>query len=286
MKKLVLFDLDGTLVDAGGCGCRAIARAFEELYGEIPQFSPTLISGRTDYANFTILYGLIKKGKKPTAAELKKIEKKYLELLPQEVHASVRSKKYEVIPGTEKFLNLLAKLAQEKEIVLGLGTGNIEEGARIKLEPSGLLTYFSCGGYGEDGHTRQEMLKAAVKRAEKKYKIKLTPDQVYVIGDTHRDIVAAKNCGFHSAVLTSGFGEMQKIQRAAAELETKDFKDITTFCVWLGIKEDPKGVKRGSYIMPASAIEHVFFSRTGIDEDRLKMFRIKKYEDLESGTIM
>ena len=56
--------------------------------------------------------------------------------------------------------------------------------------------------------------------------------------------------------------------------------------VWLGLKADPKGVKRGRYIMPASAIEHVFFSRTGIDEDRLKMLRIKKYEDLSSGTIM
>ena len=88
------------------------------------------------------------------------------------------------------------------------------------------------------------------------------------------------------AVLTNGFGDAQKIQRAAAELETKDFNDLTTFCVWLGLKTDPKGVKRGSYIMPASAIEHVFFSRTGIDEDRLKMLRIKKYSDLESGTIM
>lgn len=283
MKKLVLFDLDGTLVDAGGCGRRALVKAIEELYGKKPQFEHALISGRTDLDNFSIVYGLIKNGKKPTAAEMKKMKAKYLEILPQEVHASVRCKKYDLVPGIEKFLNLLSK---NKEIVLGLGTGNLEQGAKLKLEPSKLAHYFTVGGYGEDGHTREEMLKAAVKRAEKKYKIKFTPDQVFVIGDTHRDIVAAKNCGFHSAVLTNGFGDAQKIQRAAAELETKDFKDITTFCVWLGIKADPKGVKRGSYIMPASAIEHVFFSRTGIDEDRLKMFRIKKYEDLESGTIM
>ena len=80
--------------------------------------------------------------------------------------------------------------------------------------------------------------------------------------------------------------EQAKRDAELAELEAKNFNDITTFCVWLGIKTDPKGVKRGSYIMPASAIEHVFFSRTGIDEDRLKMLRIKKYSDLESGTIM
>ena len=284
MKKLVLFDLDGTLVDAGGCGCRALVRAMKDLYGVTPNFEHALISGRTDLDNFSLVYGLIKKGKKPTAAELKKMRAKYLELLPKEVQASVRLKKYKLVPGIKKFLEVLAK---DKEILLGLGTGNLEQGAKLKLIPCGLDKFFTLGGYGDDGHTREEMLRAAVKRAEKKFKTKITPDQVFVIGDTHRDIMAAKNCGFHNAVLTTGFGEAQKIQRAAAELEARDFaKDFSSFCVWLGLKTDPKGVKRGSYIMPATAIEHVFFSRTGIDEDRLKMLRIKKYEDLESGTIM
>ena len=283
MKKLVLFDLDGTLVNAGGAGRTSLRKAIKELYGVEPEFDHSLISGRTDLDNFSIVYSLIKKGKKPTAAEMKKMKAKYLEILPTEVHAVVRCKKYDLVPGVEKFLKMLAK---DKDVILGLGTGNLEEGAKIKLEPSKLASYFTVGGYGEDGQTREEMLQAAVKRAEKKFKTKLEPNQVYVIGDTHRDICAAKNCGFHSAVLTNGFGDAQKIQRAAAELETKDFNDLTTFCVWLGLKTDPKGVKRGSYIMPASAIEHVFFSRTGIDEDRLKMLRIKKYSDLESGTIM
>jgi len=284
MKKLILFDLDGTLVDAGGCGQRALVRALEKLYHLTPKFDHALISGRTDLDNFSLIYGLIKKGKKPSAAELKKIKTEYVNFLAQEVNASVRAKKYKLVPGVKKFLEFLAK---DKDIILGLGTGNVEEGAKLKLAPSGLFSYFTVGGYGEDGHTREEMLQAAVKRAEKKYKTKISPDQVFVIGDTHRDIVAAKNCGFHSAVLTTGFGEAQKIQRAAAELQARDFtKDFALFCVWLCIKTDPKGVKRGRYIMPATAIEHVFFSRTGIDEDRLKMLRIKKYEDLESGTIM
>ncbi|MBO4675096.1 MAG: HAD family hydrolase [Elusimicrobiaceae bacterium] len=282
MKKLVLFDLDGTLINAGGAGRIALRKAMNALYGKEPVFAHTLISGRTDLDNFSLVYELLKK-KKPSAAEMKKMKAKYLELLPLEVHAAVRCKKYDILPGVKKFLDFLSK---NKDIILGLGTGNLEKGAQIKLAPSKLGAYFSIGGYGEDGHTREDMLRAAVKRAEKKFKTKLSPDQVYVIGDTHRDICAAKNCGFHSAVLTNGFGEADKIQRAAAELEMKNFKELSTWCVWLALKEDPKGVKRGSYIMPASAIEHVFFSRTGIDEDRLKMFRIKKYSDLESGTIM
>lgn len=282
MKKLVLFDLDGTLVTTGGAGCQALIKGTEKLYGKKPIFEHSLISGRTDLDNFTIVYGLLYRGKKPTKAELKKMEKAYVDQLPTEVHALVRAKKYDLIPGIDKFLKELSK---EKDIVLALGTGNVEKGAYIKLGPSGLGKYFTFGGWGTDGHTREDMLKAAVKRAEKKYKTKFEPDQVYVIGDTHRDICAAKNCGFHNAVITTGLGDPKKIFRAAAELEVKDFKD-NMLQVWLGLKSDPKGVKRGRYIMPASAIEHVFFSRTGIDEDRLKMLRIKKYEDLSSGTIM
>ena len=284
MKKLVLFDLDGTLVTTGGAGCRALAKGAEKLYGKkLPKFEHSLFSGRTDLDNFTLLYGMLHKGKKPTAAEIKKMQKAYVAQLPTEVHALVREKKYEALPGVEK---LLKELAKDKDVVLGLGTGNVEEGAYIKLKPSGLDKYFTVGGFGTDGHTREEMLRAAVKRAEKKFKTKFDADHVYVIGDTHRDICAAKNCGFHNAVVTSGLGDLKKIQRAAAELEEKDFTDLTMWRVWLGLKTDPKGVKRGAYIMPASAIEHVFFSRTGIDEDRLKMLRSKKYSDLESGTIM
>ena len=283
MKKLVLFDLDGTLVTTGGAGLLALTKAMEKLYGKKPKFEHSLISGRTDLDNFSLIYALLHKGKKPSTSELKKLERAYVDQLPEEVHALVRAHKYDIVDGVEK---LLKEIAKDKDIVLGLGTGNVEKGASIKLKPSGLEKYFSVGGFGTDGHTREEMLQAAVKRAEKKFKTKFTLDQVYVIGDTHRDVCAAKNCGFHSAVITNGLGDRKKIQRAAAELEEKDFQDLTTWRVWLGLKTDPKGVKRGSYIMPASAIEHVFFSRTGIDEDRLKMLRIKKYSDLPSGTIM
>lgn len=282
MKKLVLFDLDGTLVNTGSTGRKALTKAMTKLYGKTPVFDHSLISGRTDTENFELVYQLIKE-KKPTKTEVTKIREMYLQLLPLELKKSCKEKHYKLVTGVKK---LLAKLSKEKDIILGLGTGNIERGAILKLEPSGLLPYFLIGGYGEDGRTREQMLQTAVKRAEKKFKTKLAPSQVYIVGDTHRDILAAKNCGFHSAAITSGFGDPKLLQRAAAELEVKNFNDIKTFYVWLGLDTDPKGIKRGIYISPASAIEHVFFSRTGIDEDRLKMLRIKKYEDLPSGTIM
>lgn len=282
MKKLILFDLDGTLVYTGAAGRKALTKAITQLYGKEPTYEHNLISGRTDTENFARVYQLVKH-KKPSKTEVKKIYDKYLQLLPQEIKTSVKTKNYKFVPGIKK---LLAALAKEKEVLLGLGTGNVRRGVEIKLEPSGLLKYFSFGGYGEDAFERADMLQAAVKRAEQKFKTKFTPDQVYVVGDTHHDVLAAKACGYHSAAVTCGFGDPKLLQRAAAELQLKDFRDMKTFYVWLGLNADPKGIKRGIYISPASAIEHVFFSRTGIDEDRLKMLRIKKYEDLPSGTIM
>lgn len=282
MKKLVLFDLDGTLINAGGAGKVALTKAIKQLYGKEPKFEISLIAGRTDTDNFGIVYELVNK-KKATKAEIKKIHQKYLELLPNEVKNSCKKKTYKLITGVKKFLD---KLSKEKDVILALGTGNVQEGAFIKLAPSGLSDYFTVGGFGEDGKTRAEMLQAAVKRAEKKFKTKIPAHQVFVVGDTHRDISAAKECGFHHALITSVDPKNRRLQLSPAELEVGNFNDIKTFYVWLGLNTDPKGVKRGIYISPASAIEHVFFSRTGIDEDRLKMLKIKKYEDLPSGTIM
>jgi hypothetical protein len=131
------------------------------------------------------------------------------------------------------------------------------------------------------------MLKLAVKNSEKFFKTKFKKSDIFVIGDTHIDIIAAKELGFHNAAVTeAGLGCAEKLLRAAAELETKDFADINLWLMWLGVKSDPKGIEKGSYIMPANAIEHVFFSRTGIDEQRLKMCKIKKYSDLESGKLI
>ncbi|ACC97988.1 putative phosphatase [Elusimicrobium minutum Pei191] len=283
MKKLVLFDLDGTLITSGMCGKEGLDTALENITGKKPQYSLQLITGNTDSKNFGMIFELVK-GRKIKPAEFKKLKEEYLKVLPQMVKKNQKIKKIKNIKGIEKFLTLLSK---QKDICLGLGTGNFEKAAYIKLEPSGLGKYFKTGGFGDNCIDRAKMLAEGVKNAEKFFKNKFTPENVYIVGDTYKDIVAAKENGYHSAVVITdpSSPELKKLYRAAAELEEKDFTDLNTWSVWLDIKSDPKGVKRGNYIMPASAIEHVFFSRTGIDEDRLKMFRIKKYEKLPSGKL-
>ena len=104
MKKLVLFDLDGTLVYTGSAGRKALTKAIKQLYGKEPNFEHSLISGRTDTDNFSLIYKLVK-GKKPTKAEVQKIHNKYLELLPLEVEKSCKQKQYKFVPGIKKLLS-------------------------------------------------------------------------------------------------------------------------------------------------------------------------------------
>lgn len=281
--KLVLFDIDGTLLNTGVSGIKSAREAIKNLYGKMPP-EPELsaVAGKSDKHNFAYMYESACK-KKATAKDLESIKDEYVKLLSAEVAAQVKNKKYKVLTGLEAFLKELQK---HSDVKLALGTGNVEEAAKIKLTPAGLDKVFVTGGFGWSSTERAVILQNAVKNAQKVFKTTFKADDVYVIGDTHHDIIAAKENGYHNAIVTEAeLGDKDRILRAAAELECKNFTDIGLLSVWLGLAQDPKGVEKGSYIMPASAIEHVFFSRTGIDEQRLKMFKIKKYSDLESGKI-
>lgn len=280
--KLVLFDIDGTLLNTGAFGVPSLAKAVENITGKTPKYDLNELIGVSDKKNFAYMYKCAA-GKAPTAKQLKEVKEEYLKLLPEELESLQKSKKYKAAGGIEDFIKTLLKYPDVK---LGLATGNVEEAAKIKLEPAGLAKYFVTGGFGWDAEKRPQLLAAAVKRAGKEFKHAFKPEEVFVIGDTHLDVMAAKENGYHSAVVKeAGLADKERLLRAAAEAEVEDFKDQEVLLVWLDLKQDPKGVEKGSYIMPASAIEHVFFSRTGIDEQRLKMFRIKKYSDLESGKI-
>lgn len=278
VNKLVLFDLDGTLVKAGGSGRLALNTAIAELYGTKDICSRISVMGRTDAENFTSAAKLAA-GKKPSAAVFKQVEQRYLKHLPGEVSQAVKGGRYELIKGIKEFLSAL----ERSGVAYGLGTGNVKTGAYIKLGPSGLSEKFLFGGFGGDGMHRAQVLRAAVKRAEQHLKTKFAPSQVYVVGDTENDVFAALENGYHSAVVTSGFGEEKTLMHAGPELLERDYEDLYPWLLWLGLKQDPKGVERGSYICPDTAIDHVFYSRTGVDALSLRVgmknLRSKKKAD-------
>jgi phosphoglycolate phosphatase-like HAD superfamily hydrolase len=257
----VLFDIDGTLVKAGGAGARALNHAVEALTGHKDACAKVQLQGATDKANFENAFKA-GAGRKPTAKELAELTRRYVARLPLEVRASVKAKKYLKVKGVEKFL---LRLAARKNVLVGLGTGNLKDGAFIKLEPSGLAKHFAFGGYGCDSHHRSVVLQKAVQRASKLLKAPVKEVEVFVIGDTHRDVEAAKEAGYHSGVVLDGFGDRSLIMRSNPELLAEDFSNMKPWLIWLGLEKDPRGVSRGTYICPDSPIEHAHHGRTGLD---------------------
>ena len=259
--KIILFDIDGTLIKAGGAGARALNHAVKAMTGHPEACQSFQLQGATDKANFELAFKA-GAGRKPTGRELAALTRKYVDRLPHEVRASVEAKNYSKVKGVEKFL---VKLSGRKDVLVGLGTGNLKDGAFIKLEPSGLMKHFAFGGYGCDSHHRSKMLEKAVERAAKLARVVIKQRDVFVIGDTHRDVEAAKEAGYHSGAVLDGFGDERQIMRSNPELIAKNFTDMKPWLIWLGLEKDPKGVSRGTYICPDSPIEHAHYGRTGAD---------------------
>ncbi|MBI4424822.1 MAG: HAD family hydrolase [Elusimicrobia bacterium] len=227
--KVVLFDLDGTLIRAGGAGRRALNLAVERLHGVKDACSEISLAGRTDLANFrSVLRGAL--GRPPTEAEARRIEEAYLERLPAEVRSAVRRKAYELVPGVAR---LLKALGRKSGVLLGLGTGNVRPGALIKLRPSGLLRHFPFGGFGCDGYTRVSLLRAAVRRAAALSGSRIRPERVFVIGDTEKDVRAGKAAGYRTGAVTAGFGAAAAIREARPELIAPDFRDPRPWLRWI-----------------------------------------------------
>jgi len=230
--KILLFDLDGTLVRAGGAGRVALNRAVHLIYGKKKVCDDLSLTGRTDLHNFSEACRLAS-GRKPTRAELERLHREYLRVLPYYVRRAVARGTYLLAPGVK---GLLKRLAREKDVMLGLGTGNMEKGARIKLAPSGLGRYFLFGGYGSDAYHRPAILKKAVARAEKAAGKKARHDEVYVIGDTPLDVAAGKKAGFKTAAVGTGFAQWPDLVRAKPDFLARDFRRTTRWLKWLKIQ--------------------------------------------------
>lgn len=150
---ILLFDIDGTLIHGGGAGKRALQRAFERLYGRSDWLDFPL-GGMTDL--LIVRQALERGGRQGDPVE--PVLERYVELLREEIPASPR---YETCPGV---VPLLERLSGAARLALGLGTGNVEAGARIKLERLDLNRYFAFGGFGSDHAERAELLRIGAAR--------------------------------------------------------------------------------------------------------------------------
>ncbi|MBI3291420.1 MAG: HAD family hydrolase [Elusimicrobia bacterium] len=216
--KLLLFDVDGTLVSTGGAGVRALNRTFEQLY-EIPEAMSAIDpAGKTDPAIVREIFHE-RLERDCSEDELQTVCQAYLRVLPEEVSQSTQ---YRVMPGVTEFLRVARS---RQHVMIGLGTGNLEVGARIKLERADLNDFFPFGGFGSDSEDRSEVLRIAAWRAQDRGGCGLNREAVFVIGDTERDIEAGRKAGMTTVAVATGHADVKRLRRAEPDFVLSDFRD-------------------------------------------------------------
>ncbi len=208
LPALVLFDIDGTLIDSGGAGARSWKHAFDKLYGIPADIGSHTAAGETDpvVARKTFVGAL---GRDPTEQELARLFAVYLLRLSEEVR---KSEGYRVLEGVEDLLLMLS----DAGTMLGIVSGAMEGAARVKLSRADLNKYFVFGGYGTDSDDRARLTQAAIDKAQMLHGHDVSPDRVFVVGDTPLDVEAAKAVGAVSVGVASGKFSEDQLRAAGA----------------------------------------------------------------------
>jgi phosphoglycolate phosphatase len=194
-KRLLLWDIDGTLISTGAAGHHAIARATAERFGGNGDLEGVEIAGRTDTS---IARQVLEKYGKPVSDEsIHDFLNLYVRLLAEELPR----REGRVLPGV---LELLQRSASQPDTTLGLLTGNLERGAKLKLEHYQIWDFFAFGAFADDHQDRNQLGAFAISRALKGTGIDFPASQVDVIGDTGHDIACGKAIGARTVAVATG----------------------------------------------------------------------------------
>lgn len=213
MPRLLLFDIDNTLLWSGGAGMMAMSLAFHDLFGIEDGFKSVEFSGRTDC--YILAEALRQHGIGDDCAQHQaRFMERYCSHLPQ----ALRERQGRLMPG---FPMLLEELSRHPEVRLGLATGNFSRSAHLKLAHFGIDRYFSDGAFGEDSEDRTVI----VRRALEKMAEGLSPAEVMVIGDTPHDVSSAKACDAVAVAVATGRNTADELRDCGADLVFEDFSD-------------------------------------------------------------
>ena len=216
-QRLLLWDIDGTLISTGAAGHRAIALATAERFGGNGDLEGVEIAGRTDVS---IAHQVLTKYGEPiTEEKLHSFLKLYIKLLAQELPNS----RGRVLPGV---LPLLQRAENRSDMILGLLTGNLRRGAQLKLEHYRLWHFFALGAFADDHHDRNQLGPFALSRVEERRGEKLPATQVDVIGDTGHDIVCGKAFGARTIAIATGSWSREQLAQYNPDFL---FDDLSNF---------------------------------------------------------
>ena len=228
MRKLVLFDIDGTLVLTGGAGLRAMNRALEEAFGHATGLDGIPVAGRTDWA---ILADAVRRvGRTLDGTLLDDLQRRYVTHLAEEIHQPGHGRKG-VMPGIRE---ILEELDRRADVVAGLLTGNFEEGARVKLGYFDLWRYFRFGAFGGDAADRNALVPFAVERARVCGLPEIGDSDVLVVGDTPHDVLCAHAAGAIAVAVATGSSSVEELRATGAEHVFRDLSNTRAFLELLG----------------------------------------------------
>jgi phosphoglycolate phosphatase len=211
-----LFDIDGTLLLGDGSGRAALEAALRAEFGHEGPLRTVSFAGRTDRAIVTEL--LAENGVEPTDEARERCMRAYLEHLP----GHLRGRNARVLPG---IVGLLEALAARDDAAVGLITGNLRAGARIKLAHFDLDRFFAFGGYGDDHHDRGDVARAALVDAGRHLGFEPKIERVWVIGDTPEDVRCARAIGARVVAVATGFASVEELRRAEPDLLLADLAE-------------------------------------------------------------
>jgi phosphoglycolate phosphatase-like HAD superfamily hydrolase len=213
----------------GGAGKRAMTRAFEDVFGVRDGLAGLSIAGRTDpwiIAQVAAAHAIPYDDN--TAARFRG---RYVEHLQNEIRKPGDRKG--IMPGVGR---LLDHLRRRNDAYLALLTGNVSEGARIKLEYFGLWDYFRWGGFGEDGPERNDLFQTVVARVAQGGGPLIPPAAAVVVGDTPYDIGVARAGGTRSLGVATGSFDVSALEAAGADTVLPDLSDLIAVLPAMGLR--------------------------------------------------
>jgi phosphoglycolate phosphatase-like HAD superfamily hydrolase len=211
---ICLFDIDGTLIASGGAGKAALEAALAEEFGITRLIDKLELSGRTDRAIMADLFRLHVID--DTAENHARLRDAYLRQLPHYLHAG------RVLPGIAE---LLAHLAERHDVAIGLLTGNVRAGAKVKLGFFGLYDYFAFGGFGDRHLDRDDVAREALAEVRGRLNGAVQSERIWVVGDTPLDIRCARAIGARAVAVATGWHSLTELAEHRPDLLLSDLAD-------------------------------------------------------------
>ena len=216
-ETLLLFDIDGTLLDTGGAGIEALERAFAREFPAQAARMPKLdLAGATDSGLVRNIFNHAEIDHTPQN------ESRFLDAYIVFLREHLPTSGGQLLPGIPE---LLDATSSHPDATVGLLTGNIERGARVKIEHYGIGHHFGFGSYGDDHHDRNELGPIAIDRAAATTGKTFSSDQVFILGDTVKDIRCARAAGARAIAVATGSVSRGELESHSPDFIFDDFAD-------------------------------------------------------------